>query len=175
MGNLADILNAEKRGSKSRYATFEAMNGKVFTIRLSDHNATIKNFDDHNEKKGISIVITTGQNPGVNLDGDAQLVEFFYDAIKLRKAEDFPLVDILKSIKQALYSGEYKDTTGLAQVEEVNKPSYEATGEKLTPAMIRHHIMENVTRQQAWAKYVVKVNNLLIVFNGYFAYHILIE
>ena len=51
-GNLADILNAEKRGGKSRYTTFEAMNGKVFTIRLSDHNATIKNFDDHNEKEG---------------------------------------------------------------------------------------------------------------------------
>jgi hypothetical protein len=52
LGNLADILNAEKRGSKSRYTTFEAMNGKVFTIRLSDHNATIKNFDDHNKKEG---------------------------------------------------------------------------------------------------------------------------
>lgn len=53
LGNLAYILNAEKRGSKSRYTTFEAMNGKVFTIRLSDHNATIKNFDDHNKKEGI--------------------------------------------------------------------------------------------------------------------------
>lgn len=51
----------------------------------------------------------------------------------------------------------------------------EATGERLTPAMIRHHMMENVTRRQEWAKYVVKVNNLLIVFNGNFAYHILIE
>lgn len=149
LGDLANAIGAKKRGGKSQYATFEAMNGKVFTIRLSDHNATIKNFDDHNEKEGISIVITTGQNPGVNLGGDAHLVEFFYDAIKLRKAEGYPLVDILKSIKQALYSGEYKDTTGLAQVEEVNKPSYslrEATGEKLTPAMIRHHMMENVTR-----------------------------
>lgn len=59
--------------------------------------------------------------------------------------------------------------------EDIRYSLREATGEKLTPAMIRHHMMENVTRRQEWAKYVVKVNNLLIVFNGNFAYHILIE
>lgn len=120
LGNAAKLLNAEKRGSNSQYATFEAINGKIFTIRLSDHNATIKNFDNNNEKEGISIVITPGNNTGVNKGGDAHIVEFFYDSIKLRKAEGKPLAEILKSIKQALYSGEYKDTTGLAQKEEVN-------------------------------------------------------
>ena len=143
LGNIADVLKAQKRGGKSRYATFEAMNGNVFTIRLSDHNATVKNFDDNNEKEGVSIVITTGENKGINVGGDAHIVEYFYDAIKLRKAEGYPLVDILKSIKQALYSGVYKDTTGLAQVEDVNSPSplSEATGKKrvrnslITPEM----------------------------------------
>ena len=143
LGNIADVLKAQKRGGKSRYATFEAMNGNVFTIRLSDHNATVKNFDDNNEKEGVSIVITTGENKGINVGGDAHIIEYFYDAIKLRKAEGYPLVDILKSIKQALYSGVYKDTTGLAQVEDVNSPSplSEATGKKrvrnslITPEM----------------------------------------
>jgi hypothetical protein len=50
-------------------------------------------------------------------------VEYYYDAIKLRRADNKPLVEILKSIKQALYSGEYKDTTGLAEVQEVNADS----------------------------------------------------
>ena len=139
LGNIADVLKAQKRGGKSRYATFEAMNGNVFTIRLSDHNATVKNFDDNNEKEGVSIVITTGENKGINVGGDAHIVEYFYDAIKLRKAEGYPLVDILKSIKQALYSGVYKDTTGLAQVEDVNSPSplSEATGKK----RVRHSLI----------------------------------
>ena len=139
LGNIADVLKAQKRGGKSRYATFEAMNGNVFTIRLSDHNATVKNFDDNNEKEGVSIVITTGENKGINVGGVAHIVEYFYDAIKLRKAEGYPLVDILKSIKQALYSGVYKDTTGLAQVEDVNSPSplSEATGKK----RVRHSLI----------------------------------
>ena len=50
-----------------------------------------------------------------------------------------------------------------------------ALGESITPAMIRHHMMENVTRHHELMRYTVKVNNLLIVFEGIFAYYILIE
>ena len=120
LGNLAKILNAKRDGSNSEYATFEAVNGKVFTIRLSDHNATVSNFDVRDEDRGISIVITAKDNKGITNDGDAHVTEYFYDAIKLRKADGKPLVEILKSVKQALYSGEYKDNTGLAEVREVN-------------------------------------------------------
>ncbi len=126
LGNLAKILNAKKHGSNSQYATFEAMNGKVFTIRLANHNAKTSTFDNHDESEGISIVVTAQDNNGITNDGNAHLVEFFYDAIKLRKADGKPLVEILKSIKQALYSGEYKDNTGLAEVQEVNSSNSQA-------------------------------------------------
>lgn len=124
LGDVARVLNAKKHGSNSQYATFEAVNGKVFTIRLANHNAKVSTFDNHNEDEGISIVVTAQDNNGIINDGNAHLVEFFYDAIKLRKADGKPLVEILKSIKQALYSGEYKDNTGLAQAEEVNIPEF---------------------------------------------------
>ena len=120
LGDIAKVLNARKQGSNSQYAIFEAKNGKVFTIRLADHNAKVSTFDIHNEKDGISIIITAKSNEGIQNDGDAHIVEYFYDSIKLRKANGKPLVEILKSIKQTLYSGEYKDTTGLAEREEVN-------------------------------------------------------
>lgn len=127
IGDLAKALNAKRDGSNSEYATFEAVNGKVFTIRLADHNAKVSNFDKRDEERGISIVITAKDNKGVTNDGDAHVTEYFYDAIKLRRADGKPLVEILKSVKQSLYSGEYKDNTGLAVVTDVNNPISEDT------------------------------------------------
>lgn len=121
LGALAKVLGAKKHGSNSQYATFETVNGNVVTIRLSNHNAKASTFDLHDEAEGISIVVTAQENKGITNDGEAHVVEFFYDAIKLRKADGKPLVEILKSIKQALYSGEYQDTTGLAERQEVNE------------------------------------------------------
>lgn len=120
LGALAKALDAKKHGSNSQYATFEAKNGTVVTIRLANHNAATSTFDNHEENDGISIVVSARENNGITNDGKAHVTEFYYDAIKLRKADGKPLVDIVKSIKQSLYSGEYKDTTGLAQREEVN-------------------------------------------------------
>ena len=120
LGRLAEALGAKRHGSNSQYATFEAKNGVIVTIRLANHNAATSTFDSHNEDNGISIVISARKNRGINNDGAAHVTEYYYDAIKLRKAEGKPLAEIVKSIKQMLHSGEYKDTTGLAQVEEVN-------------------------------------------------------
>ena len=120
LGRLAMALGAKRQGSDSQYATFETMNGRIVTIRLANHNATVSTFDNRGEEDGISLVVSAKENSGIDNDGKTHLVEFYYDAIKLRKAEGKPLADIVSSIKQALYSGEYKDTTGLAQVEEVN-------------------------------------------------------
>lgn len=88
---------------------------------MSNHNATVSNFDKVGEAEGISIVVSPKKNPGVRNDGSAHIVEYYYDAIKLRKADGKPLAEIVRSIKQALYSGEYTDTTGLAQRQEVNE------------------------------------------------------
>lgn len=120
VGDIANSLGAQRKGSKSEYATFETKNGRVVTIRLADHNATVSNFDNRGELDGISIVVSPKKSAGVTNDGDAHVVEYYYDAIKLRKADGKPLADIVRSIKQALYSGEFEDTTGLAERQEVN-------------------------------------------------------
>ena len=123
IGEVADALGIppEKfKDKSSRYGTFETKSGKIVTIRLSNHNAKVSTFDHHNEYEGISIVVSNKSNAGINNDGNAHVVEYYYDAIKLRKAEGKPLADIVRSIKQALYSGEFKDTTGLAERQEVN-------------------------------------------------------
>ncbi len=120
IGEMAKSLGMTDRGKSSQYATFETKNGKLVTIRLSNHNATVSNFDNHGEADGISIVVSPKKSGGITNDGDAHVTEYYYDAIKLRKAEGKPLAEIAKSIKQVLYSGEFKDTTGLAEVQEVN-------------------------------------------------------
>ena len=164
LGRLAEVLNAKKHGSNSQYATFEAVNGKVFTIRLANHNAKVSTFDNHDENEGISIVVTAQDNNGVTNDGNAHLVEFFYDAIKLRKADGKPLVEILKSIKQALYSGEYKDNTGLAVREEVNIPEmmtvFHGSGAKFD--RFDHSFMGTGEGAQAfgWGTYVTEVEGI---------------
>ncbi|MEE0903507.1 MAG: methyltransferase domain-containing protein, partial [Prevotellamassilia sp.] len=120
IGTVANALGAQRKGSKSEYATFETKNGRVVTIRLADHNATVSNFDRRGELDGISIVVSPKKSAGVTNDGEAHVVEYYYDAIKLRRADGKSLAAIVRSIKQALYSGEFKDTTGLAERQEVN-------------------------------------------------------
>ena len=121
IGDVASAIGATNHGSQSQYVTFETVNGKVVTIRISNHNATVSNFDNYGETEGISIVVSAKKNEGITNDGSAHIVEYFYDAIKLRRAEGKPLADIVRSIKQALYSGEFKDRTGLAERQEVNE------------------------------------------------------
>ena len=120
IGDVAKALGAERGGSASEYASFETKNDKIITIRLSNHNAKVSNFDANGETDGISIVVSPKKSKGMTNDGKAHVVEYYYDAIKLRRAEGKPLADIVRSIKQALYSGEFEDTTGLAERQEVN-------------------------------------------------------
>ena len=120
IGDVAKALGAKRGGSASEYASFETKNGKIITIRLSNHNAKVSNFDANGETDGISIVVSPKKSGGMTNDGKAHVVEYYYDAIKLRRAEGKPLADIVRSIKQALYRGEFEDTTGLAERQEVN-------------------------------------------------------
>ena len=120
LGDIANALNIPNRNKSSRYGLFKTINENIISIRLSNHNATVSNFDNAGEKDGISIVITGAPSTGIDNNGNAHIVEFYYNEQKLRKAEGKPLVGIIRSIKQTLYSGEYKDTTGIALREEVN-------------------------------------------------------
>lgn len=167
LGALAKALDAKKHGSNSQYATFEAKNGTVVTIRLANHNAATLTFDNHEENDGISIVVSARENNGITNDGKAHVTEFYYDAIKLRKADGKPLVDIVKSIKQSLYSGEYKDTTGLAQREEVNAKDvpdfmtvYHGSGAKFD-RFDHSHMGEGEGNQAfGWGTYVTEVEGI---------------
>lgn len=166
IGEVADALNIERTGASSRYATFETKNGQIVTIRLSNHNATVSNFDNASEQEGISIVVSPKKNTGINNDGNAHVVEFYYDAIKLRKADGKPLAQIVRSIQQALYSGEYRDTTGLAVQEEVNSlrarlmTVYHGSG--ATFEQFDHsHIGEGEGVQAyGWGSYVTEVEDI---------------
>ena len=119
-GDVAKALGADRFGSGSEYATFETKNGQIVTIRLANHNARVSGFDHNKRDNGISIVISSKPNAGITNNGDAHIVEFYYDSIKLRRADGKPLAEIVRSIKQALYSGVFKDPTGLAERQEVN-------------------------------------------------------
>ena len=120
IGDLSRALTLRNNGNQSNYRTFEAKNGKIVTIRVSDHNASSKNMADAGQLNGISIVVSRKKNKGIKNDGDAHIVEFYYSDKKLAKSEDKPLIEIIRSVKQSLYSGEFTDTTGLAERQEVN-------------------------------------------------------
>ncbi len=133
IGDVARAIGAKEKGSSSQYATFETKNGRIVTIRLANHNASSSKFDNAGRNNAISIVITNRNNEGIRNDGNAHIVEFYYNKGKLIKAEGKPLAEIVRSIRQALYSGEFRDTTGLAEVQEVNAGDairFQFTGER---------------------------------------------
>lgn len=55
IGDLAKVLNMPDKGRSSQYGLYETVGGQIISIRLSNHNATVSNFDDVNEKEGLSI------------------------------------------------------------------------------------------------------------------------
>ena len=117
--DLSRSLGLEQHEA-SQYGTFVTENGKTFTIRVSNHNARVSFFDKNGENNGISIVISNHKNKGLLNDGNAHIIEFFYSKQSLQRADSKPLSDIIRSVSETLYSGEFKDTTGLAERQEVN-------------------------------------------------------
>ena len=117
--DLSQALNLEQHEA-SHYGTFETKDGKLVTIRVSNHNARVSFFDENGEEDGISIVISNHKNKGVLNDGNAHIVEYFYPKQSLQKSENKPLADIINCVSTALNSGKFEDTTGLAQRQEVN-------------------------------------------------------
>jgi len=114
-----------RQSGSSYYGTFKSENGNVFTLRLSNHNATVSNFDNESEAEGVSIVISAHPTSGIHNDGVAHVVEYFYRKKDLWNAYGNPLADILGGISHLLRTGEYTDPTGLAIRQEVNTPEGE--------------------------------------------------
>ncbi len=164
IGDVAEALGMKPTGRKSQYGTFEAKNGKIVTIRLSDHNSTVSNYDNAGVRDGISIIVTSAPYEGIANDGDAHVTEVYYNAIKLRKADGKPLAEIIRGIEQALYSGEYRDTTGLAEIQEVNPLQlmtvYHGSGAAFD-AFDHSHMGEGEGAQAyGWGTYVTEVEGI---------------
>ena len=89
-GFITDLSHALglKRHESSQYGTFETPDGKRITIRVSNHNARVSNFDKNNESEGISIVISSHKNKGLHNDGNAHIIEYSYTkrALETQKA-----------------------------------------------------------------------------------------
>ena len=166
IGDVAKALGAKRLGSGSEYATFETKNGIVVTIRLANHNAHVSGFDYNGRDNGISIVISPKPNEKIKNDGNAHIIEYYYDSIKLRRAEGKPLAEIVRSIQQSLYSGDFKDTTGLAEREEVNEDMirehrvYHGSGADFD-AFDHSHMGEGEGAQAfGWGTYVTEVEGI---------------
>ena len=69
LGDVAKALGAKRYGSKSQYTTFETKNGLAVTVRLADHNASTRKFDNAGIDEGISFVVSPKENAGVEKGG----------------------------------------------------------------------------------------------------------
>ena len=163
--DLSQTLNLEQHEA-SHYGTFETKDGKLVTIRVSNHNARVSLFDENGEDDGISIVISSHKNKGLLNDGDAHIVEYFYPKQSLERADSKPLSDIIKSVSDALNSGKFEDTTGLAQRQEVNGKTirehrvYHGSGVDFD-RFDHSHIGEGEGNQAfGWGTYVTEVEGI---------------
>ena len=163
---LANALELRQTGS-SYYGTFQLQDGSFVTLRLSNHNATVSNFDNEGETEGISIVISAHPSTGIRNDGEAHVIEYFYRKKDLWDAYGTPLADIFGDIAELLQTGTYRDTTGLAKVEEVNRQdfieaqiAYHGSGAKFD--RFDHSFMGTGEGAQAygWGTYVSKNANV---------------
>ena len=167
-GFITDLSHALglKQHESSQYGTFETPDGKRITIRVSNHNARVSNFDKNNESEGISIVISSHKNKGLHNDGNAHIIEYFYPKRALENAEGKPLAEMIRSVSDALAGEEFKDTTGLAEREEVNGSSvrehrvYHGSGADFD-AFDHSHMGEGEGAQAyGWGTYVTEVEGI---------------
>ena len=166
LSELGRAIKAEHKGSGSQYATIEAKNGDIVTIRLSDHNVSVEKMDNAGRGNAISIVISRKANDGIKGGGNAHIVEYFYPDKSLRNAGGKAIADIARSLQQTFYSGEYTDTTGLAEVQDVNADVirehrvYHGSGADFE-AFDHSHMGEGEGAQAyGWGSYVTEVEGI---------------
>lgn len=126
VNTLATLLSMRRSAKgRSHYATFLALNGRKFTLRISDHNANVRNLERHGQRETISIVFSRNRNRGlVQKAGNAHVSEFFYPLHDIEESEGKPLAIILGSLTNTLRQGVYNDQTGLAATEIRERPAH---------------------------------------------------
>ena len=113
ISDLSNSLGLTRGCTGSGYGSFETPNGKVFTIRVSNHNINAANVGDEPVE---SIVIKTKRSPNRFHAEDGKFAnEYVYFKEDIRKAPAGTLSAIVESISDLLDTGEYHDKTGLAK------------------------------------------------------------
>ena len=113
ISDLSNSLGLTRGSTGSGYGSFETPNGKVFTIRVSNHNINAANIGDEPVE---SIVIKTKRSPNRFHAEDGKFAnEYVYFKEDIRKAPAGTLSAIAESISDLLDTGEYHDKTGLAK------------------------------------------------------------
>ena len=113
ISDLSNSLGLTRDSTGSGYGSFETPNGKVFTIRVSNHNINAANVGDEPVE---SIVIKTKRSPNRFHAEDGKFAnEYVYFKEDIRKAPAGTLSAIVESISDLLDTGEYHDKTGLAK------------------------------------------------------------
>lgn len=113
ISDLSNSLGLTRGSTGSGYGSFETPNGKVFTIRVSNHNINAANVGDEPVE---SIIIKTKRSPNRFHAEDGKFAnEYVYFKEDIRKAPAGTLSAIAESISDLLDTGEYHDKTGLAK------------------------------------------------------------
>lgn len=113
ISDLSNSLGLTRGSTGSGYGSFETPHGKVFTIRVSNHNINAANVGDEPVE---SIVIKTKRSPNRFHAEDGKFAnEYVYFKEDIRKAPAGTLSAIAESISDLLDTGEYHDKTGLAK------------------------------------------------------------
>ena len=113
ISDLSESLGLTKGRTGSGYGSFETPDGKVFTIRVSNHNINTANVGDEPVE---SIVIKTKRSPNRFHAEEGKFAnEYVYFKEDIRKASTGTLSSIAESISELLDTGEYRDKTGLAK------------------------------------------------------------
>ena len=108
-------LKSNKENS-SFYRTFVLPNNKQITVRISNHNANVTRFENKDELESLSIVVSHFHCKVLKDSDKVHLVEYFYRKKDIEKSKSHPLAKIIQSLKEALQTGEYIDTTDVIHV-----------------------------------------------------------
>lgn len=113
ISDLSNSLGLTRGRTGSGYGLFETPDGKIFTIRVSNHNINAGNVGDEPVE---SIVIKTKRSPNRFHAEEGKFAnEYVYFKEDIRKAPTGTLSSIAESISELLDTGEYRDKTGLAK------------------------------------------------------------
>lgn len=124
ISDLSNSLGLTRGKTGSGYGSFETPDGKVFTIRVSNHNINAANVGDEPVE---NIVIKTKRSPNRFHAEEGKFAnEYVYFKEDIRKAPAGTLSAIAESISELLDTGEYHDKTGLAK--DNNSPETDPDG-----------------------------------------------